>query len=340
MKIEFIHHQNLKRHVKFLCITLAIFILSALFFAPIPVLALDYNGRLNSYISNVKADIDGIVTSIKNLPSLSYENGKTTLAEIDTRLEKIQTDAARNVAEFQKLSDQAQHNYEYFLQLETLKQQAKEKRRLIMQSTVPQDLWSQIDLDSDKIFLRYELYQPEPVASYASDLRNLEKNINFAKARIREISQTDYEYVSQLEDMQGKAREQRRLIMQSTVSQDLWPQIDLDSDKIFQRYELYYPEPVASYARELRNLEKNINFVKARLKESSLNLSNGIVLANNISKLCDVLQKRINLATQKFGNVKDYASALNSFSDPDVLNEIGELDKMIADLTQTLSLSA
>jgi hypothetical protein len=62
-------------------------------------------------------------------------------------------------------------------------------------------------------------------------------------------------------------------------------------------------------------------------------LQKAIVLTNKISQLSDHLEKRINLATQKAGNVKEYADALKSFSDPDILGEISELNKMVANLT-------
>ncbi|WP_153038591.1 hypothetical protein [Nodularia spumigena] len=62
-----------------------------------------------------------------------------------------------------------------------------------------------------------------------------------------------------------------------------------------------------------------------------------ITLTKKISTLCDDLERRINLATQKFGNVKEYADALNSFRDSDVLTEITELNTLLADLTKNLA---
>jgi len=75
---------------------------------------------------------------------------------------------------------------------------------------------------------------------------------------------------------------------------------------------------------------------QSELDSQSQRLSEGIILANRVSKLCDGLEKRIKLATQKFGNVKEYAHALNSFSDSDVSSEISELNKLVADLTKDL----
>ena len=139
--------------------------------------------------------------------------------------------------------------------------------------------------------------------------------------------------------MESEARQRRSLIMELTIPQNLWPQIDLNWDGLFQRYESIKPEPVASYARELRNFERDIKFIKAELEKSSFNLSNSIVLTDKMSKLSDALEKRVQLAKQKYGNVKDYADALQSFSDPDILGEISELDQLIADISKNLQFS-
>ena len=100
-----------------------------------------------------------------------------------------------------------------------------------------------------------------------------------------------------------------------------------------------------SQAFETQSLINNVRafhylITIAALQESNNKLSNTITLTNKISKLCDQLEKRINLATQKFGNVKEYADALNSFSDPDVLTEITELNTSLAKLTENLAIAA
>ena len=227
--------------------TLVVFILSALLFFPTPVLALDYSGTVQSYVSNVKVDIDGIVTSIKKLPTLSYENGKIRLTEIDTRLQKIQTNAGKNAVDFQKLSDEAQKEYE---------------KVLAQQST-----------------LNAFIGQLTPVPSN-----------------------------------QPRNRNGRGPIMTTTI------QVDGMDDTVIEG--------------------GNIDKTMAKFDNDKHRLSNAIALTNKISKLSDNLEKRINLAKQKSGNVKDYADALQSFSDPDILGEISELDKFIADLTNNLPLAS
>jgi hypothetical protein len=81
-----------------------------------------------------------------------------------------------------------------------------------------------------------------------------------------------------------------------------------------------------------KEYQKHIEYMIDNLESENKRLSEGIVLTNKISKLCANLEKRINLAIQKFGNVKEYADALNSFNDPDILSEINELTQLIADL--------
>ncbi|MEA5557102.1 hypothetical protein, partial [Nodularia spumigena] len=112
MKIRLFTNKNLLSQIQMMWKSLVVLILSILLVAPTPALALDYNGTLKSYISEVKVKLDGVVTSIEKLPSLSYENGKTTLADIDSQLQKIKSDAGENAVDFQKLSDQAQQEYQ------------------------------------------------------------------------------------------------------------------------------------------------------------------------------------------------------------------------------------
>jgi DNA repair ATPase RecN len=108
MKMKFLIQKSLPSPVKFVWKTLVVFILSALLFFPTPVLALDYSGTVQSYVSNAKVELDSVLTVIKKLQNLSYANGKTALAEIDTRLQKIQTDARKNATDFEKLGDEGQ----------------------------------------------------------------------------------------------------------------------------------------------------------------------------------------------------------------------------------------
>ncbi|KHG43226.1 hypothetical protein OA07_00080 [Aphanizomenon flos-aquae 2012/KM1/D3] len=63
--MRFFTKKNLPSPVKFVWKTLVVFILSALLFFPTPVLALDYSGTIKSYVSNVKVELDSVLTAIK-----------------------------------------------------------------------------------------------------------------------------------------------------------------------------------------------------------------------------------------------------------------------------------
>jgi hypothetical protein len=99
MKMTFFTQKNLLSQAKVVWKTLVILILAVLLFVPTPALALDYNGTIQSYISNAKVELDAVLTAIEKLPNLSYETGKATLSEIESQLQKIQTEAGKNSAE-------------------------------------------------------------------------------------------------------------------------------------------------------------------------------------------------------------------------------------------------
>ena len=255
--------KNILSSIQVACKTLIILILSLLLIAPTPAWALDYNGTLQSYVSKVKVELDGVVTSIQKLPSLSYDNGKTALADIDNKLEKIKNDAGQDAAYFQKLSDQLQLEYQ--------------TNPNTVAETLPINLNDQ-ELEDYKFIINFNLFPRR-------DQRR--------------------KYLQIVE----------RVTSQSTAPPNL-PQNIWDNANTIQRLSFYEQSIKLHYVPRL------------------------VVLTNKISKLSDQLEKRINLATQKFGNVKEYADALNSFSDPDVLTEITELNTSLAKLTENLAIAA
>ena len=252
--------------------TLVVFILSALLFFPTPVLALDYSGTLQSYVSNVKVDIDGIVTSIKKLPNLSYENGKTALAEIDTKLQKIQGNAGKNATDFEKLRDEGQ----------------KESNQLL-----------------DEINKLYTSQQA------------LEKELQTNQEKLERFKQDNYKSIATQQLMKN-------------IFAGSGFQISTPSLSIIENSE----ESNRSAISKLQSLKDS----RAKLEIDNQKLSQGIVLADKISKLSTNLKNRVNDAKQKTSNIKAYAEELESFSDQDILSEISELDKFIADLTNNLPL--
>ena len=272
MKMTFFTQKNLLSQAKIVWKTLVILILAVLLFVPKPALALDYNGTIKSYVSNVKVELDSVLTAIKKLPNLSYETGKTTLSEIESQLQKLQTEAGKNAADFQKLSNEVQKEYgnlldninKLYSKQEDLKKQARDKRQqALIELGLPQQFWNLVDLD-----------QPGSLA--------------FVLGVSDGVSESD---------------------------------------------------PAVLIQKELDKLESSLRTVKenqTKLESDKHRLTNGIVLTNKISQLSDHLEKRINLAKQKAGNVKDFGEELKSFSDPDILGEISELNEMVANLTTNL----
>ncbi|MDH6060970.1 efflux RND transporter permease subunit [Chrysosporum bergii ANA360D] len=278
-----------------MCKTLIILILSLLLIAPTPAWALDYNGTLQSYVSKVKVELAGVVTSIQKLPSLSYNNGKTALAEIDNKLEKIKNDAGKDATYFQKLSVQAQ----------------QESNQLI-------DFINKL---------------------YASQ-NALEKEIQMNEAELKKVE-------SRRSPLKIFVEIEEPRVIQGPPQLGGFAQAAVAKPIIIQENEFlpvgYYEQFLKKSKSERLLLEsrlKPLEEKRAKLERENQTLSEGIVLTNKISKLCDQLEKRINLATQKFGNVKEYADALNSFSDPDVLTEITELNTSLAKLTENLAIPA
>ena len=270
--MKFLIQKSLLNPVKFVWKTLVVFILSALLFFPTPVLALDYSGTLQSYVSNVKVDIDGIVTSIKKLPNLSYENGKTALAEIDTKLQKIQGNAGKNATDFEKLRDEGQ----------------KESNQLLD--------------EINKLYTSQQALEKQVQRNQVEFKKKQSELERIQKAAKMLGTQVDSQFLQGLDDFKNYVERNRSdiLLIQS----------------------------------KLQSLKDS----RAKLETDNQRLSQGIVLADKISKFSTNLKNRVNDAKQKTSNIKDYAEELESFSDQDILSEISELDKFIADLTNNLPL--
>ena len=269
MKMKFLIQKSLPSPVKFVWKTLVVFILSALLFFPTPVLALDYSGTVQSYVSNAKVELDSVLTVIKKLQNLSYANGKTALAEIDTRLQKIQTDARKNATDFEKLGDEGQ----------------KESNQLL------------------------------------DTINNLYTRQQFLEKELQTNQEKLERYIALEQAMRG-----------ISASLNGGVQIATPFDNIIKSYE----ESNRSAISKLQSLKDS----RAKLEIDNQKLSQGIVLADKISKLSTNLKNRVNDAKQKTSNIKAYAEELESFSDQDILSEISELDKFIADLTNNLPLAS
>ncbi|WP_254173512.1 hypothetical protein [Planktothrix pseudagardhii] len=362
MKIKFFTQKDLLNQAKIVWKTLVILILAVLLFVPTPALALDYNGTLQSYIFNVKVELDGVLTAIKKLPNLSYESGKATLSEIDSQLQKIQTEARKNATDFQQLSNESQREYEN--RLNRINQLQKEQANQGY---------------NENITLEYKVFSPNPITRdisifgdnkyvYFFDfvINHCEANKPVPEGKTGYIYFTFLPCVERLvgsdnDDNLKNFKEAMKLyyiidrIYQVAVYNGC--KTDLSSKEFMNcavpaldqataggpnlaNSGTYYIQAAGAITRK----PETIRFLEAYYIEKSLRtlrietpvLQKAIVLTNKISQLSDHLEKRINLAIQKAGNVKEYGDALKSFSDPDILSEISELNGMVANLTTNL----
>jgi hypothetical protein len=397
MKVSFFTYPHLLNLAKFFYKTLAIFILSILLIAPAPAWALDY-GTLQSYVSKVNIELDGVVTSIQKLPSLSYENGQTTLVEIDNKLEKVKNDANKDATNFQKISDQLQQEYQKNLDAIS-KDQVLSKYAQQMESDFKKPHWGDplktpglsvgetellyeeskkycknqgVNTDKDTTWIGFNKPFPSCIKDYLTSVRKLDtytKTIsadqyvikylyfffpNEGQGAVKTVYERSvqenllsYSEIKQLYTRAKQYCEGRGITMSSngfpncadTYFRSISQQV---STSVADKLSYYIIPETRSQAFETQSLINNVRALYyiinvANLQNANKQLANSITLTNKISKLCDSLEKRINLATQKFGNVKEYSDALKSFSDPDVLGEIKELNSFLEDLTNNLT---
>ncbi|KZL47674.1 hypothetical protein A2T98_22035 [Nodularia spumigena CENA596] len=351
MQIRLFTNKNLLSQTQMMWKSLVVVILSILLIAPTAALALDYNSTLQSYVSKVKVDLDEVVTSIEKLPSLSYENGQIALAEIENKLENIKSDAGKDAAYFQKLSVQAQQEYQK--NLDTINQdQVLSKTAQKMESSLSKPLDSDPEktpgltvgetaivyeeskkycqnqgVNTDKVLqwlgvAPWGIYKPFPscISDYLTSIRGLSKVI--IHNPVYPVSSSQYYTYFLFPTDVGEKK-----VYEKSIQNSLGSYSELKRAKDTR--------PETETARVFHYL-----ITIAALEESNKKLSNTITLTSKISKLCDDLERRINLATQKFGNVKEYADAFNSFSCPDVLTEITELNTLLAKLTENLAIAA
>ncbi|QIR36558.1 hypothetical protein HCG51_07195 [Tolypothrix sp. PCC 7910] len=248
--------------------------LSVLLFAATPVLALGYDSTLNTYVSNTKLELATILTSIKNLPNPSYENGKTALVDIDTKLQQIQSNAAKNITDFEKLRDEGQQKSNQLL---------------------------------DEINKLYTSQQA------------LEKQVQRNEVEFKQ-KQTELERIQRAAKMLG-------------TQVDSYFLQGLDS---FKTYVEKNRSDLSLSQSRLQSLKDS----REKLEQDNQRLSEGIVLADKISKLSTNLKARVNDANHKSSNIIAYAEELESFSDQYILSEISELEQFITDLTNNIPLAS
>ncbi|CAD5967072.1 hypothetical protein NO758_03520 [Planktothrix agardhii] len=359
MKMAFFTQKNLLNQAKIVWKTLLVLVLSTLLLAQEPVLALDYNSAIQPYVSNVKVELDSVLTAIQKLPNLSYENGKTTLSEIDKKLQKIQIDARQNAVKYGNFSNESQREYEN--RLDRINQLQKEQANQGY---------------NENITLEYQVFSRNPITR---DIGIFGDNkyvyffdfvTNHCEAN-KPVPEGDTGYIffkflpcverlvgSDNEDNLKNFKEAMKLyyiidrIYQVAVYKGCKTNLSakefmncavpaLDQATAGAPYFANSGKYMIRAADAITRKPETIRFLEAYYIEKSLRtlrietpvLQKAIVLTNKISQLSDHLEKRINLATQKAGNVKDFGDALKSFSDPDILGEISELNEMVANLT-------
>jgi hypothetical protein len=357
--MAFFPQKNLLNQAKIVWKTLVILLLSALLFVPKPALALNHKDSLQPYISNVKVELDGVLKLINKLPNLTYENGQKTLAEIDAKLQKIQTDAGKNATIFQKLSDESQKDYEKILnrinqlQKEQANQGYNENITLEYKVFSPNPITRDISIFGDNKYVYFfdfvtnhcEANKPVPEGDtgyiFFKFLPCVERLVGYDNddnlKSFKEAMKLYYiiDRIYQVAVYKGcKTDLSAKEFMDCAV-----PALDQANTggQNLANSGTYYIQAAGAITRK----PETIRFLEAYYIEKSLRtlrietpvLQKAIVLTNKISQLSDHLEKRINLATQKAGNVKEYGDALKSFSDPDILGEISELNEMVANLT-------
>jgi chromosome segregation ATPase len=97
---------------------------------------------------------------------------------------------------------------------------------------------------------------------------------------------------------------------------------------------------VESKKAELRSKQSRIDTLeqnKTKLESNRQTIAEAAVLATKMSSFCNKAENDINLAKQNIGNVKEYADALSSFSDPEILGEIKDLATLVTNLSNKVS---
>lgn len=340
---------------------LVVLFLSALLFLPTPVLALNYNGTVQSYVSNAKVELDSVVTLIKKLPNLSYENGKTTLAEIESKLQKIQTDAGKNAKYFENQNQEYQKNYQQVLN--RINELNKEDNYQPIDKTVNVITNVLRQEENEFIYNEMRIYcedknKQKPVRlvyffgcgyefikshlARGEDLNTVSKNLLFPMKNYHLVVLLYEESTKHCETKGMKISEvSTRKLLDCAV-----PYLVSSSKGSFsysgKKY--YFLESIGAFvgdidmyrAVEAYHIMKNLKTLPLQERY----LAKTILLTDKMSKLSDALEKRVNLAKQKSETVTEYADALLSFSDPDILGEIRELDQLIVDLTKNLAWKA
>ncbi|MFM6455845.1 MAG: hypothetical protein ACKPH7_29010, partial [Planktothrix sp.] len=121
-------NKNLLKTTQRVWKTLVVLTVSVLLLLPTPVLALNYDGALEIYRSKPQFKNDDVLQLIQKLPNQSYDNGKISLAEIESKLKEIE---AKMLIDYQILKDASEKTQiSYENNLESINRTYSEQERL------------------------------------------------------------------------------------------------------------------------------------------------------------------------------------------------------------------
>jgi hypothetical protein len=278
------------------CLLISLFITT-------PAFALDYNSEAKNYLTSVQNNLSSIKAIIQKLPNTSLEIGQKNLAEVQAKLDTIQTNSQQKANFFKGLSNNYQIDYENKLKsISQLYELQKEKRKL---------LWEK----------RNEIWRKFGSSTLAYQPNSTQEAILFVEPKSFKKPELYYGVTVFFPD-------------QNSSLKPSYSDIYLENDGLPGYY-----DAMLTLLRQYEDIYDSLTAINNLIKEyeaDNRNFSNIIVLTDKVSVLADNLEKRINLAKQKTNNVKEYAEVLKSFSDPDILGEIKDLDQYIGQLTQNL----
>lgn len=126
--MKFLLNKNSLKTTQRVWKTLVILTISVLLLLPTPVLALNYDGALEIYRSKPQFKNDDVLQLIQKLPNQSYDNGKISLAEIESKLKEIE---AKMLIDYQILKDTSEKTQiSYENNLESINRTYSEQDRL------------------------------------------------------------------------------------------------------------------------------------------------------------------------------------------------------------------
>jgi chromosome segregation ATPase len=285
-----------------------------------------YNQELQSYISKLTVDFKGILESIQKLPTLPEKEGQESLATIDSQLQKLKEDSSNRAKQFDTWSNEQQKKYQELLNnINTMYQEQEVLKREVeaKKAELPM-VERELGLEGSKYDEAYNKYEKLN--------REIQDNLAAARHVRRELDGLTFDPLGLKSSFNEEIRKYEG------KNQELEPlRNDLKSrlDRISQ-----LRNAVESKKAELRSKQSRIDTLeqnKTKLESNKQTIAEAAVLATRMSSFCNKAENDINLAKQNIGNVKEYADALSSFSDPDILGEIKDLATLVTNLSNKVS---